>query len=124
MTEAEALDMAARAAGWEDWYEISREDLPATHQGIRAHAATIMELAELMTTCEEATTRMELMYLQHQKVVDENAALKAENERLREALGEICRDSNPDWTEKRVYPNEVLDDIHTIAVNAYYKVKL
>lgn len=43
-------------------------------------------------------------------------------EELEAALGEICRDSNPDWTEKRVYPNDVLDDIHTIAVNAYYKV--
>jgi hypothetical protein len=40
--------------------------------------------------------------------------------RLREALGEICRDSNPDWTEKRVYPLDVLDDIHKIAVDAYY----
>ena len=46
-----------------------------------------------------------------------------EIERLKGALGEICTDSNPDWTEKRVYPNEVLDDIHTIAVNAYYKVR-
>ena len=49
-------------------------------------------------------------------------ALEADNARLREALGEICTDSNPDWTEKRLYPNDVLDDIHTIAVNAYYKV--
>ena len=46
--------------------------------------------------------------------------LEAEIERLREALGEICRDSNPDWTEKRVYPTDVLDDIHKIAVEAYY----
>lgn len=52
MTEAEALDMAARAAGWEDWYEISHEDLPATHQGIRAHAAAIMENAALKRECE------------------------------------------------------------------------
>ena len=47
-----------------------------------------------------------------------------EIERLRDALGEICADSNPDWTEKRVYPDCVLNDIHTIAVNAYYKVNL
>lgn len=86
MTEAEALDMAAKAAGWEDWEALQLIGRPDTRDHIRAHAATIMELAELMTTCEEATTRMELMYLQHQKVVDENAALKAENERLREEI--------------------------------------
>ena len=50
----------------------------------------------------------------------DRAGLVAEIERLREALGEICRDSNPDWTEKRVYPTDVLDDIHKIAVEAYY----
>ena len=57
-------------------------------------------------------------------IAADRAGLVAEIERLREALGEICRDSNPDWTEKRVYPTDVLDDIHTIAVRAYYKVSL
>ena len=51
MTEAEALDLAAKAAGWEDWYEIlheiSHEYLPNTKEGIRAHAKTIMENAAL-----------------------------------------------------------------------------
>ena len=54
-------------------------------------------------------------------------ALRAAEERekaLREALGEICRDSNPDWTERRVYPDEALDDIHKIAVNSFYGIKL
>jgi hypothetical protein len=54
------------------------------------------------------------------EAADEITALKAENARLREALSDICKDSNPDWTEKRVYPLDVLDDIHTIAVDAYY----
>lgn len=55
MTEAEALDMAAKAAGWADWADA----------------------------CVSASRRrLTLM---------ENAALKAENERLREALGEISR---------------------------------
>ena len=58
------------------------------------------------------------------RIAADRAGLVAEIERLREALGEICRDSNPDWTEKRVYPTDVLDDIHTIAVRAYYKVSL
>ena len=48
------------------------------------------------------------------------AELEAENARLRDALGEICRDSNSDWTEKRVCPADVLDDIHKIATDAYY----
>ena len=47
-------------------------------------------------------------------------ALEAENERMKAALGEICKDSNPDWTEKRVYSADVLDDIHKIVVEAYY----
>lgn len=54
-------------------------------------------------------------------------ALRAAEERekgLREALGEICRDSNPDWTERRVYPDDTLDDIHKIAVEAFYGVKI
>lgn len=64
MTEAEALDMAARAAGWLDGWG-GKDAGPFAHlfgsDSIRAHAATIME----------------------------NAALKAENERLREALEDI-----------------------------------
>ncbi len=43
-----------------------------------------------------------------------------EIERLREALGEIAKDSNPDWTEYRVYSADVLDDVHKIAVDALY----
>ena len=55
---------------------------------------------------------------------DRIAVLTARVKELEEALSEIATDSNPDWTERRVYPNEVLDDIHTIAVRAYYKGKL
>lgn len=51
------------------------------------------------------------------------AELEAENARLRETLGTICKDSNPDWTEKRAYPECVLDDIHEMAVKAYYELK-
>ena len=83
MTEAEALDMAAKAAGWLDWDDARQLAECGEIEIIRAHAKTIVAMAELMTTCEEATTRMELMYLQHRKVVDENAALKAENEALK-----------------------------------------
>lgn len=46
--------------------------------------------------------------------------LSARVETLEAALGEICRDSNPDWTERRVYANDAMDDIHTIATAAYY----
>ena len=63
MTESEALDMAARAAGWPNgWGEASRFAPNNLFNAIRAHAKTIME----------------------------NAALKAENERLREALERIA----------------------------------
>jgi hypothetical protein len=41
-------------------------------------------------------------------------------EELGKALDDICRDRNPDWTEKRRYPCDVLDDIHKTAVDAYY----
>lgn len=87
MTEAEALDLAAKAAGWRDWKEAHERTWEL--DGMRAHAKTIVAMAELMTTCEEATTRMELMYLEHQKVVGENAALKAEIERLTAILSEM-----------------------------------
>lgn len=59
MTEAEALDEAARAAGWRDWKTLQLIARPDKQDDIRRHAKTIME----------------------------NAALKAENERLREAVG-------------------------------------
>ena len=57
------------------------------------------------------------------QAADRIEAQASEIEQYRAALSEICSDSNPDWVEKRVYPNCVLDDIHNIAVNAYYKVK-
>jgi hypothetical protein len=48
------------------------------------------------------------------------AALEGQNAIMKESLGKICEYSNPEWTEKRVYPLDVLDDIHRIAVDAYY----
>lgn len=39
---------------------------------------------------------------------------------MRDALGNIARDSNPDWTENRVYPQDVLDEVNRMAVEAYY----
>ena len=61
MTEAEALDEAARAAGWRDWKTLQLIARPDKQDDIRRHAATLIE----------------------------NAALKAENERLRRALENI-----------------------------------
>lgn len=63
MTEAEALDEAAKAAGWGSWEYVKNHCDHSERPGIRAHAKTIME----------------------------NAALKAEVERLREAL-RVLRD--------------------------------
>lgn len=56
MTEAEALDLAAKAAGWGSWEYVKTHCDPGERPPIHAHAATLME----------------------------NAALKAENERLRD----------------------------------------
>ena len=39
---------------------------------------------------------------------------------MHDALGNIARDSNPDWTENRVYPQDVLDEVNRMAVEAYY----
>lgn len=66
MTEAEALDLAAKAAGWLHWDDARQLAERGEIEIIRAHAATLME----------------------------NAALKAENEALkalREALA-VLRD--------------------------------
>lgn len=58
MTEAEALDEAAKAAGWLHWDDARQLAERGEIEAIRAHAATIME----------------------------NAALKAEIERLRNII--------------------------------------
>ena len=41
---------------------------------------------------------------------------------LEKALGQICIDSNGDWKERRLDPQKALDDIHTIAVDAFYSL--
>ena len=78
MTEAEALDEAAKAAGWRDWREAHERTWEL--DGMRAHAATIME----------------------------NAALRAENERLREALGLLSA------VELTIPADRIRDDDHVI----------
>ena len=86
MTEQEALDEAAKAAGWEDWETLQLIGRPDTRDHIRAHAAIIMENAEnarllSMSAKREINLRGELLRLQRK-----NAALNAENERLRQAV--------------------------------------
>ena len=84
-------------------------------------AATYQQLIEAFARHREAalTTAQAEAEAQEQRI----AELEAENARLRETLGTICKDSNPDWTEKRAYPECVLDDIHEMAVKAYYELK-
>ena len=84
VTEAEALDEAAKAAGWRDWKEAHERTWEL--DGMRAHAATIMQNAEnarllSMSAKREINLRGELLRLQRK-----NAALNAENERLRQAV--------------------------------------
>ena len=64
VTEAEALDLAAKAAEWQDWDGALDNAERGEIESIRAHAKTLME----------------------------NAALKAENERLREAMTAMHKD--------------------------------
>ena len=47
-------------------------------------------------------------------------ALRAEIERLRAALGKMCEASNYDDPAVRNDLSSALDDVHKIAVNAYY----
>ena len=86
MTEAEALDLAAKAAGWWDSETLRLIGRADTLVHIRAHAKTIMENAEnarllSMSAEREINLRGELLRLQRK-----NAALNAENERLRQAV--------------------------------------
>lgn len=84
MTEAEALNLAAKAAGWLHWDDARQLAERGEIEIIRAHAKTLME----------------------------NAALKAENERLRKML-------KPQWfyygedqssEQCRFSPYEVIDE--------------
>ena len=82
VTEAEALDMAAWAAGWGDYNIALYHD--GDTESIRAHAATLME----------------------------NAALKAENERLRKLT---CATwfYMPDEGDRCWFsPHEVIDEMY------------
>ena len=58
------------------------------------------------------------------EAIVEAAAIRSELveriEVMHDALGNIARDSNPDWTENRVYPQDVLDEVNRMAVEAYY----
>lgn len=91
MTEAEALDMAAKAAGWRDWKEAHERTWEL--DGMRAHAATIMENAALRAEIERLTAI--LAELNDTDIVArtmaDNAALEVKLAVAREALGEISR---------------------------------
>jgi hypothetical protein len=50
----------------------------------------------------------------------DNERLAAENARLRKAMGLICEKSNYDDVAVRMDLSSAIDDVHGIAVNAYY----
>lgn len=81
MTEQEALDMAARAAGWGDYNIALYND--GDVESIVAHAVTLRELAKLTASSKDATAAMQAALVSLEKRADYIAALKAENERLR-----------------------------------------
>lgn len=98
MTEAEALDEAAKAAGWRDWKTLQLIARPDKQDDIRRHAKTIMENAALKAENERIKALrdddgelltiawMDGAHRSNKAHREKVAALKAENERLREAL--------------------------------------
>lgn len=42
---------------------------------------------------------------------------------LEAAMEQVCIKSNGDWREARLDPNKTLDEIHTLAVDAYYALE-
>ena len=96
MTEAEALDEAAKAAGWRDWKEAHERTWEL--DGMRAHAKTIMENAALKAENEALKALrdddgelltiawMDGAHRSNTAHREEVSALKAEVERLRAAL--------------------------------------
>ena len=70
-----------------------------SRQVVDTSARNAVDLAEAAAIISELVERIEVM---------------------RDALGNIARDSNPDWTENRVYPQDVLDEVNRMAVEAYY----
>lgn len=51
---------------------------------------------------------------------DACATVQRERDALRDAMQEICCQSNEDWAEARTDPNATLNRIHEIAVDAFY----
>lgn len=93
VTEAEALDMAAKAAGWRDWKEAHERTWEL--DGMRAHAKTIMENAALEAKLADVSKALmataEAAASSAKKAVEAEAKLAI----AREAL-ERLRDC--DWT--------------------------
>lgn len=118
MTEAEALDEAARAAGMEDWRYFPETSLAVV--SIRAHAKTIMENAalkrenEALMALQEGDGElltiawMDGAHRSNKAHREQVAALKAENERLREALGLLSA------VELTIPADRIRDDDHVI----------
>ena len=96
MTEAEALDLAAKAAGWPYWHEAASQSCYAV--SVLAHAKTLMENAALKAENEALKALrdddgelltiawMDGAHRSNKAHREQIAALNAENERLREAL--------------------------------------
>lgn len=53
MTKEEALDIAAKAAGWENWWLCRTTALAGVRTSVRAHADTLLREAELIERFDE-----------------------------------------------------------------------
>ena len=96
MTEAEALDEAAKAAGWGDWKEAHERTWEL--DGMRAHAATIMENAALEAKLADVSKALmataEAAASSAKKAMEAEAKLSVAREALRIYAGPM------EWTQE------------------------
>lgn len=102
LTELEALvEFLESAAKYFETCNTQGED--------RAHWANVYNAGNCRKAADAIT-----------QLTRERDEARAEVERLREGVGQICIDSNPDWKVRRVYPDGTLDSIHSHAVDLFY----
>lgn len=111
MTDTKPSDVDGLIAALNDHAETA--DKHSLIHGARRMREAATTLAQLKTVLDrEAAT-----IARYDAKLDERAA---ELDRMKRAIEMVCINSNPDWTERRRDPVKALDDIHSLAVDAYY----
>lgn len=76
--------------------------------------------AALLSAPERAIDAIIDIAASRDRASDACASVQRERDALRDAMQEICCQSNEDWAEARTNPNATLNRIHEIAVDAFY----